>query len=235
VGAQQSQPKVQVKGDTRMSRRFYIETSASGKQQFVSINRSRYHDHHVEHEYYKVSVDEWNHLKERERCLDETNKSLIAEVSALKAGLAAAQGEAHHLCHVVVPQLQHQVHLLSADNDALRKSLDNAAQNEGKHCREEEKLKETIDKLEKEKKELKDENHTLKDKIKSLQRQVESGCSRRMTELIREVDYWRDQYRYWKDKYEDAKRSHDDICVTLDIRTEKMRAYEDILKRRRII
>lgn len=223
-----------------MSRRFYLETSATGKQQFVSIKRSRshghhHHHHHVEQDYYKVSVDEWNHLKERERCLEETNKSLVAEVSALKAGLTAAQGEAHHLCHVVVPQLQQQIHLLTVDNEALRKSLDNASHNEGKHCRDEEKLRQTIDKLDKEKKELKEENHCLKDKIKHLQRQIESGVGRRSSELLREIDYWRDQYRYWKDKYEHAKRNHDDVCVTLEVRTEKMRAYEEILKRRRII
>ncbi|OAQ61002.1 axonemal dynein light chain domain-containing protein [Pochonia chlamydosporia 170] len=224
-----------------MSRRFYLETSATGKQQFVSIKRSRshghhhHHHHHVEQDYYKVSVEEWNQIKERERCLEETNKSLVAEVSALKASLAAAQGEAHHLCHVVVPQLQHQIHLLTVDNESLRKTLDNACHHQGKRCRDEDKLKQTIDKLEKDKKDLKDENCSLKDKIKHLQRQLESGCGRRTSELLREIDYWRDQYRYWKDRYEDTKRNHDDICVTLDIRTEKMRAYEEILKRRRII
>ncbi|QPG97835.1 hypothetical protein C2857_006923 [Epichloe festucae Fl1] len=235
-----------------MSRRFYVETSAAGKNQFVSIKRSRshghrhHHHHHHHHlpkhdpcletrDYYKVRVDEWDRIKERERCLQDTNSRLVAEVNTLKASLASAQAEAHDLCHVVVPQLQKQISVLAADNEALRKSLDNACNNEGRHCREEDKLKQTIDGLEKEKKELSDENCGLKDKIEHLQRQVEQSCGRRSSELLGEIDYWRDQYRYWKGKYEDTKRVHDDISVTLDIRTEKMKAYEEILKRRRII
>ncbi|KAK2598010.1 hypothetical protein QQS21_005847 [Conoideocrella luteorostrata] len=226
-----------------MSKRFYIETSAAGKQQFVSIKRSRSHGHHHHHrdpcvetqDYYKVRVDEWNRLKERERCLEDTNCRLVAEVNTIKAALADAQGQAHHLGHVIVPQLQNQVNLLTADNEALRKSLNNACQNEGHHGREIVKLKQTIDKLEKDKRELKDENCSLKDRVKHLQRQVEQSCSRRTSELLREIDYWRDQCRYWKGKYENTKQVHDEIVVTLDIRTEKMRAYEEILKRRRII
>ncbi|EFY93574.1 hypothetical protein MAC_00065 [Metarhizium acridum CQMa 102] len=224
-----------------MSRRIYLETTASGKHQFVSIKRSRshghhhHHHHHVEHEYYKVSVEEWDSIKERERCLEDTNRSLAAEVSSLKASLTAAQGDAHNLRHVVVPQLQNQVHLLSRDNDSLRKSLDNASRNEEKHSRDAERLRQTIDKLEKEKKDIKDENHSLKDRVKHLQDELKSSCGRRTSDLIREIEYWRKECRYWKDRYEDTKRSHDDICITLDIRTEKMRAYEEILKRRRII
>lgn len=251
VGAQQSlptEPKAEV-DKTRMSQRFYFETSSSGKQQFVSIKRSRSHGHHHkhhhhehhehrehhEHEYYKVKRDVWDRMKERERCLEDINKSLIAEVNALKSRLSTAEAEAHHLCHVVVPQLQNQVNVLSADNEALRRSLDNACQNECRHGRDEEALKQTIEKLEVEKKELKAENCSLKDKIKHLQRQVDAGCGRRTSELIREIDYWKEQYRWWKSKFEDTKQRHDDVCVTLEIRTEKMRAYEEILKRRRII
>ncbi|KAG5925805.1 hypothetical protein E4U42_003916 [Claviceps africana] len=245
-----------------MSRRFYIETSASGKNQFVSIKRSRseghhhHHHHHHRHkkhhgdhhhpspqpqpqetysdaqDYYKVRVDDWNHIKERERFL-------AAEVGALKASLAAAQAEANNLSQVVVPQLQSQIGVLTTDNDALRKSLDNAGNNESKHCREEEKLQQTIEKLKKDEKELKDENVGLKDKVKNLQRQVEQGESGRRSRasdlLLDEIEYWRNLYRHWKDKHDDTKRLHDDVCVTLEIRTEKMKAYEEILKRRRII
>ncbi|KAG5932107.1 hypothetical protein E4U53_001488 [Claviceps sorghi] len=259
VGAQQSTPVPKVKADKHMSRRFYIETSASGKNQFVSIKRSRSHDQHHHHrhkkhhgdqhhhhhhhaqpqetyfdtrDYYKVRVDDWNHIKERERCL-------AAEVDALKASLAAAQADANHLGQVVVPQLQTQIGVLTTDNDALRKSLDKAGNNESKHCREEEKLQQTIEKLEKEEKELKDENVGLKDKVKNLQRQMEQGESGRRSRasnlLLDEIEYWRNLYRHWKDKHDDTKRLHDDVCVTLEIRTEKMRAYEEILKRRRII
>ncbi|KAG8423169.1 hypothetical protein J3458_000084 [Metarhizium acridum] len=140
-----------------MSRRIYLETTASGKHQFVSIKRSRshghhhHHHHHVEHEYYKVSVEEWDSIKERERCLEDTNRSLAAEVSSLKASLTAAQGDAHNLRHVVVPQLQNQ------------------------HSRDAERLRQTIDKLEKEKKDIKDENHSLKDRVKHLQDELKSS------------------------------------------------------------
>ncbi|GAO16522.1 uncharacterized protein UV8b_06154 [Ustilaginoidea virens] len=226
-----------------MSRRVYIEASATGRPQFVSAKRSRSHGHrhrhhrhaHVKKDYYRVSVDEWNRTKERERCLEDTNRSLAAQVAALKSSLATSQAEAHRLCHVVVPQLQKQVNLLAADNDALRKSLENASHNEGKHCRDEEKLKHAAEKLEKEKKELKDENCSLKDKIKHLQRQVEQGCGRKASDLFREIEYWRDQYRYWKRKYEDSKAVQNVISDTLDVRTEKMKAYEEILRRRQIL
>ncbi|KAG5999958.1 hypothetical protein E4U54_001606, partial [Claviceps lovelessii] len=317
VGAQQSTPVPKVKADKHMSRRFYIETSASGKHQFVAIKRSRsrsrsrshshhrhkkhhgshHHDHDHDHdhddhrhrhhhpphetysepqEYYKVRVEDWNHIKERERCLQETNTRLVAEMDTLKASLATAQAEAHNLSQVVVPQLQSQINVLTTDNDALRKSLDNAGSNEGKHCREEEKLQQTIERLDKEKKELKDENSGLKDKVKDLQRQMDKEkketknensdlkdkvkdlqrqmehmeqtrcngrCSRSRSHsrsrssdlLLDEIEHWRKLYRIWKDKHDEAKRLHDDVCVTLEIRTEKMRAYEEILKRRRII
>lgn len=263
-----------------MSRRFYVETSTSGKNQFVSIKRSRSHGHHHhkhhshKHEtyyetqdYYKVRVDEWNRIKERERCLQDANGRLADEVKTLKASLAAAQEKANNLGQVVVPQLEKQVGVLTTDNEALRKSLEDACNSEGRHCREEDKLKQTVERLEKEKKEvteengslkeenrslkdedrslkdedrslkeenrsLKEEYFSLKDKMKLLQRQGRGRCS---LELLREIDYWYDQYRYWKGKYDDAKRVHDDVCVTLEIRTEKMRAYEEILKRRRII
>ncbi|KAG6010891.1 hypothetical protein E4U21_002560 [Claviceps maximensis] len=283
-----------------MSRKFYIETSPTGKSQFVSIKRSRsqgnHHDHphqhchkkhHVSHhhhhpsqetyfeaqEYYRVRVEDWNRIKERERCLEEKNTRLVADVSALKASLATAQAEADKLNQVVVPQLQTQITVLTADNEALRKSLENAGNNEGKHCREEEKLNHTIEKLDKEKKELKDENGSLKDrlkqameklgkekkelrdentglkdKLKDLQRQMEQGvcgsrCSRSRSHsrsrssdlLLDEIEHWRNLYRHWKDRHDDTKRLHDDVCATLEIRTEKMRAYEEILKRRRII
>lgn len=223
-----------------MSRRWYLETTPSGKQQFISIKRSRSHGHHHhhhrhEHDTFKVGREEWNRLVERERCLDETNKSLVCEVSALKASLSTAQAEAHHLCHVVVPQLQGQINVLCADNDALRRSVDNAGQNSSRHCREEERLKQTIDKLEKDKDDLKKENADLREKVKCLSRQVEQGCGRRLSDLLRDVDYWKDQCRYWKSKFEDMRQRHDDTCGILEIRTKKMRAYEEILKRRRII
>ena len=250
MGAQQSQPglpKVDIPDLSdlpRMSRRWYFETTPTGKEQFVSIKRSRshhhrrhhhHHHHHPEHDTIRVGRDEWNRLAERERCLDEANKSLVAEVSALKASLSAAQAEAHHLCHVVVPQLQGQINVLLADNDALRRSLDNAGNSSSKHCHELDRLKGIIAALEKEKCALAADNAGLKDKIKSLAKQLEQACGRRVSDLLADIDYWKDQVRYWKCKFEDTRRRHDDTCGMLEIRTEKMRAYEEILRRRRII
>ena len=240
MGNQQSLPipSPDIPEITRMSRRWYVETTPSGTQQFVSIKRSRSHGHHHrrhEHDTCKVSREEWKRLVERERCLDETNKSLVCEVSALKASLSTAQAEAHHLCHVVVPQLQGQINLLSADNDALRKTIDNAGQDSSRHCREEERLKQAIDKLEKEKADIKKENTDLQDRVKCLLKQVERGCGRRFQDLLGDIDYWKDQCRYWKAKFDDTRQRHDDTCGMLEIRTEKMRAYEEILRRRRII
>ncbi|KAG6037674.1 hypothetical protein E4U41_004861 [Claviceps citrina] len=294
VGAQQSPLAANIDADIHMSRRFYIETSASGKKQFVAVKRSRshshshshshghghhkhhdhqhqhpdddghdhkHHKHHQHHDqqqqhqdetclhtqdYYRVRVDDWNRIKERARRAEEQNKHLVAELDALKAsvateldalkaGLATAQAEAHDLATAVVPQLQSQVTLLTTDNEALRKSLQNASDNEGKHCREEEKLKQTVDRLERELKELKDENAGLRVRAKHLQHKVEQGSDRRLTDLLVEIGYWRDLYRHWKGKYDGVKRLHDDVRITLDIRTDKMRAYEEILKRRGII
>ncbi|KAJ6439594.1 intermediate filament protein domain-containing protein [Purpureocillium lavendulum] len=259
VGAQQSSPaappplpKVDIPDLSRMSRRWYFETTPAGKEQFVSIKRSRshhhrhyhhkdplgghhHHHHHGDHDTYRVSRDEWNRLVERERCLEETNKSLVAEVAALKASLSAAQAEAHHLCHVVVPQLQGQVNVLAADNEALRRSLDSAGNSSAKHCHELDRLKQTIAALEKEKCTLADDNACLRDKVKSLARQLEQACGRRVADLLADVRYWKDQVHHWKCQFEETRRRHDDTCGMLEIRTEKMRAYEEILRRRRII
>ncbi|KZZ91525.1 hypothetical protein AAL_06761 [Moelleriella libera RCEF 2490] len=229
-----------------MSRRFYLETTPTGKKQFVSVKRSRSdgHDgHHYHHhnpcletqDYYKVKVDEWNRIKERERCLENANACLAMEINTLKAALVVSQGEAHQLQQVVIPKLQDQVKVLVTDNENLRKSLDKACQSEAGHGREEEKLKQTVEGLEREKKEIKEENSSLKGKVEHLKRQVEQGCGRRVSELIREIDQWRERSRYWKGRYEETKRLHDDVCFVLDIRQDKIRAYEEILKRRRII
>lgn len=172
---------------------------------------------------------------ERERVLAETNKVLVAESIAIKGQLSAAHAEAHNLCHVVVPQLQAQIATLVADNESLRRTLDNAGNNSSKHCREEDRLRHKAERMEKENKALKEDNSDLRTRVACLSRQLEQSSSRRLADLVRDVDYWKEQTRFWKGKFEDTKRRHDDACGTLEIRTEKMRAYEEILKRRRII
>ncbi|KAG5925067.1 hypothetical protein E4U61_003757 [Claviceps capensis] len=60
-----------------------------------------------------------------------------------------------------------------------------------------------------------------------------TGSRSGMSELLREIEYWKGLYRHWKDRYEDVKRRYEDVCRTLDVRTEKVRVYEEILSKRR--
>jgi chromosome segregation ATPase len=238
-----------------MSRRFYIETSASGKQQFVKVKRSRsnghhHHRHHHEHhdhdydhhhhrwhdhiEYYTVSVEEWNLLKERERILDVNNQALIAENNTLRSSLSSAQSDVHRLEQVEIPALQAQINTLAADNDALRRSNDNAADLAARHHAEEEKLNCKIEKLQKQNRESQDEVSELRVKVRSLTRQLEDSCGRRIGDfpLIKEL---REEIQSWKCKFDDLHRDYKHILGILDTRTERMHAYEEILKRRHII
>ncbi|KAG6112324.1 hypothetical protein E4U31_003147 [Claviceps sp. LM219 group G6] len=284
LGAQHSTPAPRLPPNNSMSRRFYIETSATGKTKFVSIKRSRtpnghqhhhhhrhgkLHHHHHHHlpkqppqepcqdpqDYCKVRIDDYKSLKERERTLQEAQTRLLADIEVLQTSLSTAQAEAHNLSQVLVPQLQNQLGILTTDNDALRKSLDKASSNEEKHCRQTEKLKQKVEKLKNEKKERREENKGLREKLAQAHRQRQqsegSGCRRSgtgsgpgpgsgMSELLREIEYWKGLYRHWKDRYEDVKRRYDDVkrryedvCRTLDVRTEKVRVYEEILSKRR--
>ncbi|EQL00637.1 hypothetical protein G6O67_002776 [Ophiocordyceps sinensis] len=237
----------------RMSRRWYFETAPSGKEQIISVKRSRrHHRHHHRHhdpDVYRVSRDEWNRLVERERCLAENNRSLTDEANALRTSLAAAQADAHHFSHVVVPQLQGQINALSADNEALRLSIDNAGNNTARQSCEEERLRQIIDKLEndqcclekarcgleRENADLKTENASLRGRIRCPLKPIDAACGRLLPDLSRDAEYWKDQCRQWRSKFEDTRRRHDDTCGILEIRTQKMRAYEEILKRRRIL
>ncbi|PHH86243.1 hypothetical protein CDD83_10526 [Cordyceps sp. RAO-2017] len=246
-----------------MSRRWYFEATPSGKEQFITVKRHRSHRHH--HHYhrhhdpdtYRVGRDEWSRMVERERCLVETSKGLADEACALRASLSSAQADAHHFSSVVIPQLQNQINVLSADNDALRQSVDNAGNTAAQRTWGEDRLWKTIERLEKErnclergrveaekercglekdKSDLQAENADLRERIKCLSRQYEPGGSRRpSSDSPQDAEYWRGQCLYWKSKFEDTRRRHDDTCGVLEIRTEKMKAYEEILKRRRII
>lgn len=240
-----------------MSRKYLIETTSSGKQKFVKLKRSRSYgnshshdhhhlfDHHHHHrhchdhdpcrEYYKVSVEEWNVLKERERILDEQNRSLIDENKSLRASLAAAQAEVHRLEHCVIPELQSQNNTLYADNQSLRRSIDNAAEQAAKHNAEMERMQSKVDKLQKENKEGKEENCDLRSRIRSLMKQLDRSCNQPLSDLAREVAHWKEEARYWKSKFEDLERRHCEVLDVLEMRTERMEAYEEILKRRRII
>lgn len=186
-------------------------------------------------EYYKVSVEEWNILKERERCLDEQNRSLVDENKALRTSLSAAQADVHRLEHCVVPELQARNDALYADNQSLRRSIDNATEQAARHHAEMEKLRCRNDKLEKEAKDAREEACDLRDRIRHLTKQLDQSCNRRVAELARDVARWKEETRYWKSKFEDLERRHCEMLDTLEMRTERMEAYEELLKRRCII
>lgn len=230
-----------------------METSLGGKPKFVKLKRSQshhersHHDHHHHHhrhrelehghkhykesEYYMVRIEDWKILKDRDRILSDnnqalgdSNKSLITENQDLRTSISAVQAEAHRLEHAVIPDLQCQIASLQADNQSLRRSVDNAADQASKHNKELDKLQCRIDKLEKENKEFRDDNHDLRTRVRALLRQLDQSCNRRMSDLVREVDYWKDEGKYWKSKYYE-------IIDDMDIRTERMKSYEEILRR----
>lgn len=239
-----------------MSPKYVIETTSSGKQKFVKLKRSRSHghshdhhhhlfDHHHHHrhchdeeprrDYYKVSVEEWNILKERERILDEQNRALADENKSLRDNLSAAQAEVHRLEHCVIPDLQAQNNILYADNQSLRRSIDNAAEQAAKHHADMDKLQCKADKLEKENKEVKDENCDLRQRIRALSKQLDQSYNRRVADLAHELAHFKEEAQYWKARFENVKCRLCEALDTLDIRTERMRAYEEILKRRGIM
>lgn len=175
-----------------------------------------------------MPVEEWNILKERERVLYDENKTL-------RSSLSAAQAETQRLEQCVIPDLQAQNNALYADNQSLRRSIDNATDQAAKRNAEMERLQEKVDKLEKENKETKDENEDLRVRNRHLRNLLDQGCNRRVPDLPRELEDLRDRVRHWKYKFEDLDRHFCEMRDTLKIRTERMEAYEEILKRRRII
>jgi hypothetical protein len=108
-----------------MTKRWFVETTPEGRQQFVAIKRSRSYagrqDRVREIDYVKVSLDEWNSLVEKERKLEEINKTVVDENSRLKT---TYQAEAKRLAVVVVPSLERQIASLSIENEALRRSIE---------------------------------------------------------------------------------------------------------------
>ncbi|KAK7419154.1 hypothetical protein QQX98_003493 [Neonectria punicea] len=217
-----------------MSRRCYVETDPEGRKQFVSIKRSKSYGHHTHRhscDYYTVSREEWKAIAERTHALEEANQAFGIQNDTLRANLSIAQAEAHRLSHAVVPQLQEQVASLSAENQALRFSLENST---GSH-REIAKLRHKVSKLEKENQHAKDENLDLRHRLRELSKQVDQGQHRRVAELTKEVEYWSNQRRFWKTKFEELQERFNGLFSILDAKTEKIEVYEDILRRHRIL
>ncbi|TFA98708.1 hypothetical protein CCMA1212_009619 [Trichoderma ghanense] len=223
-----------------MAKRWFVETTPEGRQQFVSIKRSRsYGGHHNrvrEIDYIKVSLEEWNALVDKERKLEEINKSAVDEVNRLKSTAATAQAEAKRLTVAVVPGLEKQIGVLTIENEALRRSVEKTVgDSSSKHHREEERLRFKITKLEADNLELREENAGLREKNRSLSRTLEQSFSRRVSELLGDVEFWKHQYKHWRSRYEELLKRYNDIFDLMETRTRKMKAYEDILRRNDMI
>ncbi|KAL7926562.1 hypothetical protein ACQKWADRAFT_143262 [Trichoderma austrokoningii] len=226
-----------------MTKRWFVETSPEGRPQFVSVKRSRSYagrqDRVREIDYVKVSLDEWNSLVEKERKLEEVNKSVVDENNRLKT---TSQADAKRLAVVVVPNLEKQIASLSIENEALRRSIDKTGDSSSKHHREEERLRYRVAKSEADNLELREENAGLREKNRSLSRQMDQSFSRRVSELIAEVDTYKYHFRHWRARYEELLKRYNDIYDLMESRTKKMKAYEektvvyeDILQRNKMI
>jgi regulator of replication initiation timing len=169
----------------------------------------------------KVDRAEWEALKERERTLADSNKSFALENNTLKANLSATQQEIHRLIHGVIPQMQSQV--VAASEQAQR------------YYREAERQQQRAGSLERENKELRAEIGDLRSRVAELRRQLDASMGRRVAELLKEVEYWKDQYRRMKTKHDSAWRQYDELCASVRLKSEKLAVYEDILRRRGLI
>lgn len=215
-----------------MTKRWFVETTPEGRQQFVSVKRSRSytgrHDRVHEIDYVKVSLAEWNSLVEKERKLEEINKSVVDEDNRLKTS--------------TIPSLERQIASLSIENESLRRSIDKTGDSSSKHHREEERLRYKVAKVEADNLALREENAGLREKNRSLSRQIDQSFSRRVSELVAEADTWKYHYRHWRARYEELLKRYNDIYDLMETRTKKMKgyeeksiAYEDILRRNEMI
>ena len=238
MGAEASKPdQPKEVTEERMSRRRFVEKSAEGRPQFVTVKRSRsYKDQsRYDREYYKVSVEEWNCLVERERTLAEQNITLSAENKTLKVGLAGVEADNLRLTGTTIPQLKSQISMLAADNEALQRTLDKAGGTTSRGYHEVERLHKKVDRLERENKILRAEDQDLRCRVKELKRDLDGSYSCRVEELKREVNRWKDQCRGWKKAYDLLLAQHDSVQGLLIIKVEKIKVYEEMLRRNRIL
>jgi chromosome segregation ATPase len=236
-----------------MSSRYYVETSSSGRPQFV-LKRSRsshthghhHHHHHHTHRHhetaenhhrhhhtgYRVSYEEWKSLIEREQTLQESNRALCAENNALRTTLSAAEAENHRLTTVVVPQLQAQVASLEADNKSLRRSVDNAGGRHAKHHQELDRLTDKIARLEAEYHQAKEENEDLKERVKGLSKQLDGNLNRRVADLNREIEHWHDYARRQKARYHEISHRYEKMLDAFERQMRQIKRYEDMFRTR---
>lgn len=191
-----------------MSRHFYLEKSSSGRERVVISKRPRSHACHCSNEngYFVISRNDWNLHLERERLLEEAKKDLISERDKLKASvLAAGAADQAKVENLELAKLQAQYKCLLMDNDMLRNGMEKAERKANLRLDEEERLKEDISCLEKKNKKLQVEKSDLRLRLERLSEQVDQSCNRRVAELRRDLEFWRDDCSSWKSKFEDAK------------------------------
>ncbi|KAK8146197.1 hypothetical protein G3M48_003454 [Beauveria asiatica] len=178
------------------------------------------------------NIDSWNRILEREAALDKANKGLVCQVDKVRKDLATAEAEVHRLGSVVIPQLECQITKLSDENEALRRELQSATGSCGRHHVEIEALRIRICHQDKEIKDLECDKSNLERRVEELLRQIGShqgggcggGCNRRIEDLTRDVVHW-------KDRFLDMQQRRNNLSEQLDEQGEKVRTYEEILRR----
>ncbi|KAM0323000.1 hypothetical protein ACHAQA_009099 [Verticillium albo-atrum] len=230
VGAEQSIPSLPHLSDPfPMSRRYYVETSPSGRPQFVTLKRSRSHHHHhpVEHDACYVSKDDWKALMERERCLREANDALTRENYSLKCSLQNTDGELRRY-QAWVPQLQDRIQALAADNASLRRSIDSAGGHSEKHYREIERLKQKLLKADK-------EIGCLHDKVRDLLRRAGHGVQDRIDDLTGIIHDWKRKFEVLDEHNVRLRRDLDNRNYVISEQSERIAAYERIMRRHGLV
>ena len=213
-----------------MSRKYYVETLPSGKQQFISLKRSRSHHHHHHHDHHDhahITREEWESMLERERHLRETNDALVRDNHVLKASLQSAEAEVHRLSSWIGP-VQTQNNELMAENKALRRSIDNMSDHNAQHHREVEKLRHKIHKLER-------ENGELLSRIRDLTRRCEDIASDKIADLTAKIEAWKLKYDATYDRYVRMRKDYEDQSFVVQEQSERLTVFERILRRHHLL
>ncbi|CRK34031.1 hypothetical protein BN1708_016307 [Verticillium longisporum] len=234
VDAEQSIPNLDslLRAPSLMSRRYYIETSPSGRPQFVTLKRSRSHHHHhhhrpIEHDDCFVSREDWKALVERERCLRDANDVLTRDNYTLKCTLQATDGELRRY-QAWVPQLQDRIQCLAADNAALKRSLDSAGGHSEKHYREIERLKQRLLKADR-------EIGGLNDRLKDMLRRAGHGVQDRIDDLTGIIHDWKRKFEVVDEHNIRLRRDLDNRNSVISEQFERIDAYERIMRRHGLV
>lgn len=231
-------PHVHPEDLLRMSRQYYVETLPDGRQQFVSLRRSRsnghshhhgghhhggHHGHHHHNDLANVTKDEWNNLLERERNLKEANENLTRENQSLKTNLHSGDAELRRL-QAWIPHLERDIQVLRAENQSLRRSLENAGEHASGHHRDVDKLRKKVNRLER-------ENETLAARVRELTRQCQESVSDRVNELKAIIAAWKRRHEEAENRIVRLRRENADQGAIIEEQSERLTVYERILRR----